>query len=58
MTTLQQAREVIKNIVIHRVRKKRISSQFLGKFKGILPEGKTSTEVIQNLRQTLYGKTH
>jgi hypothetical protein len=33
-----------------------IADELLGKYKEILPSGKTSTQLIQELRGTLYGK--
>ena len=59
MTTLQQAIEVIQAIPmrnVRTVRKKGIASRLLGKCKGVIPNGKTSTEWIRDLRQALYGK--
>jgi hypothetical protein len=36
--------------------KKKISDELLGKYKNIIPQGKTSTEFIKELRSSLYGK--
>ena len=61
MTTLQQVIESVKNIKVSQqnttfAHKKGFAVKFLGKFKGITPKGKTSTEYIKELRNTLYGK--
>ncbi|MBI3254574.1 MAG: hypothetical protein HYZ55_01490 [Nitrosarchaeum sp.] len=59
MATLQEAIEAIE---IRKTRpkfqKRRIADKLLGKFKGIIPRGKTSTQFIKELRSSLYGKTN
>ena len=57
MPTLQEAIEATKVIKL-RPKSGRISiaDKLLGKFKGIIPEGKTSTKFIKELRNSLYGK--
>ena len=60
MTTLQQAIEAINSIkmTLHIVPKKKtkIADELLGAFKGAIPKGQTSTQLIRHLRDTLYGK--
>lgn len=57
MSTLQQAIQALGSIKIKPKRKKvSIADRLLGKFKGIIPKGKTSTQFIKELRGTLYGK--
>jgi len=57
MTTLKEAIEVIRSIEIEKSNKKiSIADELLGKYKGIIPKEKTSTEFIKELRGTLYGK--
>jgi hypothetical protein len=36
--------------------KKKISDELLGKYSGIIPKGKTSTEFIRELRGSAFGK--
>ncbi|MBU0897037.1 MAG: hypothetical protein KKB76_05405 [Candidatus Omnitrophica bacterium] len=58
MTTLKEAIEVIRSIEIEKSNLKTdIADELLGKYKGIIPKEKTSTEFIKELRGTLYGKT-
>jgi hypothetical protein len=55
-TTLKEAINSIKAISgITKLRKKP-SAELLGKYKGIIPKGKTSTEFIRDLRSTLFDK--
>ena len=58
MTTLQQAIEAIKTIKIHHKSHKKtsIADELLGKYKGIIPKGKTSTQFVRELRDSSYGK--
>jgi len=57
MSTLQEAIEAIKAVKIcPKSRRKSIADSLLGRFKGIIPEGKTSTQFIKELRNSLYGK--
>lgn len=57
MPTLQDAMESLKELkVTPSTRKKKISRELLGKFKGIIPPGKNSTQFIRELRANLYGK--
>ena len=62
MTTLQQAIEAIssirKNLHLTPKKKKKtkIADELLGTFKGAIPKGQTSTQLIRNLRNSLYDK--
>ena len=61
MTTLQDAIKIIeytRQMLKPKTRKRKtnITSQLLGKYKGILPVNKTSTQFIRELRDSLYGK--
>ena len=56
-STLKDAIESLRLIKIeHPARKTKIADELLGKFKGILPSGKSSTQFIKELRGNLYGK--
>jgi len=58
MTTIQEAIKVIRENKISIPKKKKgLARQLLGKFKGIIPKDKTSTEFIQEIRTSLYGKS-
>jgi len=59
MTTLKEAEKLLETIspkIRRNQSKKGITEKWLGKFKGIIPDGKSSTEYIRELRATLYGK--
>ena len=60
MTTLQEAMNVIKSLRARykksNKKKTKIADQLLGAFKGAIPEGKTSTQYIRELRDSSYGK--
>lgn len=61
MATLQEMTKAAKrlnllNLKSKRSKKIKIANKYLGKFKGIIPKGKTSTQFIRELRETLYGK--
>ena len=57
MTTLKEAIEAIESIRIRIIpHKKSIADELLGKYKGIIPQNKTSGEYLRELRDTLYGK--
>ena len=59
MTTLQQAMEAIKTLKSHHYKPKKktsIADELLGKYKGVIPKGKTSTQFIRELRDSSYGK--
>lgn len=55
-TTLQEAVELIKDFKRPIKTKINIARDLLGKYKGIVPSEKTSTEIIKELRESLYGK--
>lgn len=56
-STLQEAFDAIETVGKRKVSKKRnIADRLLGRFKGIMPEGKRSTEYVRELRGNLYGK--
>ena len=50
MTTLQQAMEAIKTLKSHHKpnKKARIADELLGKYKGVIPKGKTSLNLFVN----------
>jgi hypothetical protein len=55
-TTLKEAINSIKALSgITKLRKKP-SNKLLGKYKRIIPKGRTSTEFIRDLRSTLFNK--
>lgn len=57
MSTLQAAIEAIQSLKLKsRAKNVRVSDKLLGKFKGIIPENKSSTQFIKDLRNTMYGK--
>ena len=57
MSTLQQAIQALQSVRIKpKSTKTSIADKLLGKFKGIIPQGKTSTQLIKELRGSLYGK--
>ena len=61
MMTLQQAIEAINwtRMSIHSTKKRKktkIADELLGAFKGAIPKGQTSMQIIRNLRNSLYGK--
>ena len=53
---LSAAIKAVKFIQTPPKRKVNIADELLGKYKGIIPKRKTSTEFIQELRGNLYGK--
>lgn len=56
-STLKDALNSIKSLSKRPSRsRKKISDELLGKYEGVLPKGKTSTEFIKELRGSLYGK--
>ena len=61
MTTLQELIRVVESIqkthhISTKKRKTKIVDRLLGKYKGVVPPGKTSTEYIRELRNSCYGK--
>lgn len=56
-STLKEAIEAIEFLRVKKYSPKlNIADKWLGKFKGIVPKRKTSTQYIKELRSTLYGK--
>lgn len=57
-STLKDVINAIKDVEEARPKiKRKLADELLGKYKGIIPKGKTSTEFIRKLRNSLYGKT-
>ena len=56
-STLQEAAEALGKVKAKKAKPARIADKLLGKFKGVIPKGKTSTEFVKGLRGDLYGKT-
>ena len=54
--TLKDAINSIKSLSIPLETEKKISEELLGRYEGIIPSGKSSTEFIKELRKTMYGK--
>ena len=57
MTTIKDAIKAIEALRKTSHKKKSIADKLLGKYKGIVPKGKTSTEFIHELRNSLYDKS-
>jgi len=55
-TTLKDAINSIKAFSSITKLKKKTSDELLGKYEGIIPKGKTSTEFLRELRGTLFSK--
>ncbi len=57
MTTLKEAIKAIRAIEVIPTKKTiKIADELLGRYKGIIPKNKTSSEFIRELRNSLYGK--
>jgi hypothetical protein len=56
LSTLKEALMSIKAMKPEQNPKANISDGLLGKYEGIIPEGKTSTEYIREQRAAGYGK--
>lgn len=57
MSTLQAAIDAVQSLKLKsRAKSVRVSDKLLGKFKGIIPENKSSTQFVKELRNTMYGK--
>ena len=56
MTTLQEIIKAVKATKIPRKRHSHIAKSLLGSCQGVIPKGKTSTQVIRELRDNLYDK--
>ncbi|MEK6651988.1 MAG: hypothetical protein AABY50_03560 [Nitrospirota bacterium] len=55
-TTLKDAINSIKTLSSVTKTNKKTSDELLGKYEGIIPKGKTSTEFIRDIRGDLFGK--
>ncbi|MEW6416805.1 MAG: hypothetical protein AB1480_01630 [Nitrospirota bacterium] len=55
-STLKEAINSLKILKKPAKLKGKISEELLGKYSGIIPKGKTSTEFIRELRSTAFGK--
>lgn len=55
-STLKDAISSIKSLSKPSKPAKKISDELMGKYKGIIPVGKTATEFIKELRKSMYGK--
>ncbi len=54
--TLKEAIDSLKTLQRQPETVRKVSDELLGKYKGIIPAGKTSTEFIKELRGSLFGK--
>lgn len=55
-STLKEAISSLKTLQKRPRPKERVSDKLLGKYAGIVPRGKTSTEFIRELRSAAFGK--
>ena len=55
-STLKEAISSLKVLQKSPKLKKKVSGELLGKYAGIIPKGKTSTEFIRELRSSAFGK--
>jgi len=55
-STLKEAVNSLKILKKSPKLKGKVSEELLGKYSGIIPKGKTSTEFIRELRSTAFGK--
>ena len=55
-STLKEALNSLKILQKPPKLKGKVSGELLGKYAGILPKGKTSTEFIRELRSSAFGK--
>jgi hypothetical protein len=55
-STLKEAINALKKLQKSSKAKRKVSDTLLGKYANILPDGKTSTEFVRELRSTSYGK--
>jgi len=55
-STLKEAIDSLKALQKQIEQVKKVSDELLGKYKGIIPAEKTSTEFIKGLRGSLFGK--
>jgi hypothetical protein len=54
--TLKEAIDSLKTLQKRPETDRKVSEELLGKYKGIIPADKTSTEFIKELRSSLSGK--
>lgn len=55
-STLKEAIDSLRALQRQPDMAKKVSDELLGKYKGIIPIEKTSTEFIRELRESLFGK--
>jgi hypothetical protein len=55
-STLKKAANSLKILKKSLKLKGKVSEELLGKYSGIIPKGKTSTEFIRELRSSVFGK--
>jgi hypothetical protein len=55
-STLKEAIDSLRALQRQPEMARKVSDELLGKYKGIIPTGKTSTEFIRELRGSLFGK--
>lgn len=55
-STLNEAIDLLKKLQKSSKPRRKVSDALLGKYANILPDGKTSTEFVRELRSTSYGK--
>jgi hypothetical protein len=55
-STLKEAINSIKSLSVPSETAKKVSKELLGKYEGVIPSGKSSTEFIKELRKTMFGK--
>jgi isopenicillin N synthase-like dioxygenase len=57
MTTLKEAIKSLKIFErLGQTSRRRVSEELLGKYSGIIPKSKSSTKMIKDYRNKLYGK--
>jgi hypothetical protein len=55
-STLNEAINSLKKLQKSSKPKRNVSDALLGKYANVIPDGKTSTEFIREMRSTSYGK--
>lgn len=60
MTTLKEAIAAIRSFKVKpsKYKKTNIADELLGKYKGVIPENKISSEFLRSLRNSLYDQSH
>lgn len=56
-STLKEALNSLKTLQKSAKIKGKVSDGLLGKYSGVIPKGKTSTEFIRELRSSAFGKS-